>query len=252
MIVGINENINDFWGIQNLENIETPNFPIEITDILLKNFQFLNKFFDYKRDATLTLLNLYKSVVLYEDTFNLKIEKKLSDWNQFFELIISYIKEFTNEAVNLYKAKEKNGLNYNFNLLDENFLGSIINKIFHKIYKSYLKKFSYWVSTPGQQNGYINVELEEQNDIKDKNIRFYWHFKGVIFVQDTKYNEPISYKAELKGSPIFQLVFFDLNQFQYLERNQQYLKQLIDLIEEKIKIQDLKNLSIDLEDLWNN
>lgn len=249
MIIEVNKNINDFQEIQNIENIEVPDFPIEIIDILLKNYQFLKKFVDYKRDATLSLLKIYNAIFLYDDTFNLKIEKKLKDWKEFFELIISYIKEFTHEALKFYKAKEKNVLNYNFILLDENFLGAIIDKIIRKIYISYLKKFSYWVNSPGQQKGYINIELEEQNDFNNKNIRYYWHFKGVIFVQDTKYDEPISFKAELNGNPIFQLVFFDLNQFQYLERNQQYLKQLIDLIEDKIKAQDLKNLSIDLEDL---
>jgi hypothetical protein len=249
MLLEVNKNINDFKEIQNIEKIEVPNFPIEIIDILLKNYHFLKEFVDYKRDATLSLLKLYNAIVLYDDTFNLKIEKKLIDWKEFFDLIISYIKGFTHEAIKIYEVKNKNEFNYNFNFLDENFLGSITDKIFRKIYKSYLNKFSYWVNSPGQQNGYINIDLEEENDIKNKNIRYYWHFKGVIFVQDTKYDEPISFKSELNGSPIFQLVFFDLNQFQYLERNQKYLKQLIDLIEDKIKEQDLKNLSIDLDDL---
>ena len=41
MLAELNTNINYFKEIQNIENIEVPNFPIEIIDILLKNYPFL-------------------------------------------------------------------------------------------------------------------------------------------------------------------------------------------------------------------
>ena len=51
----IEVNKNDYQDIQNIKNIEVPTYPIEIIDILLKDYEFMKKFIDYKRDALLYL-----------------------------------------------------------------------------------------------------------------------------------------------------------------------------------------------------
>ena len=153
-------------------------------------------------------------------------------------------KEFTRAGKDFYKIKENNKININFQLIDENFLEPIMKKIFDNIYKSYLKKFPYWGDTE-QQNDYINIDLKDQLDIN--NIRCYWHFKGVIFVQDTKLRNPFFFKVEFSGKPKFQIVFFDLIKLEYLRRNENNLKTYIDIIGDKIIAQNLEILDVDFE-----
>ena len=86
---------------------------------------------------------------------------------------------------------------------------------------SYLRKFTYWPDSPEKQSDYLNIELKNKIDIK--NIRYYWHFQGIIFIQDTKYEEAIkdsSFKVEFNGKPNFQIACFDLNKLEYLRKNE--------------------------------
>ena len=231
IIIKDNSN-NDLKKIENLENIEIPYVPIEIIEMFRKDYEFMNKLLDYKRDGTLALLKIYDAVNIYDDNFNLNFEKNVRDWYEFFELLKKYTKVFTLEGLNFYK--NKNEKNNNFQIINENVLGPIIEKIFDIIYISYLRKFPYWPET-GEQNGYINIDLK--NNIEISNIRYYWHFQGTLFVNDTKYRESNNgyfFKVEFNGKPKFQIVCFDLNKLKYLSLNENNLKQYIDMIDNKI------------------
>ena len=57
----------------------------------------------------------------------------------FFELIKKYAKIFINEGLNFYRRKEKNELINNFLLINENFIGPIIEKLIEIIYMIYLR-----------------------------------------------------------------------------------------------------------------
>ena len=108
---------------------------------------------------------------------------------------------------------------------------------------SYLRKFPYWPDSPEKQSDYLNIELKNKIDIK--NIRYYWHFQGIIFIQDTKYEDAIkgiSFKVEFNGKPNFQITCFDLNRIEYLKKNEKKLKCYIDEIEDKIITQNFKIL----------
>ena len=138
----IEVNKNDYQDIQNIKNIEVPTYPIEIIDILLKDYEFMKKFIDYKRDVFFELLNIFNTIVFHDKTLNLNFEKKIIDWKEFFEIMNNSAKEFTRAGKDFYKIKENNNININFQLIDENFLEPIMKKIFYNIYKSYLKKIS--------------------------------------------------------------------------------------------------------------
>lgn len=242
--ISIKEDKNNFKIIENLENIQVPCIQVEIIEMIKEDYKFINKFLEYKRDATLALFNIYNAVIIYEDDFNLKVEKNIKNWYEFFELIQNYTKIFINKGLNFYKNKETN--NYNYGAINESFLSPIIKKIFEEIYIKYLRKFSYWNESPGKQNDYINIELKNKTDIN--NIRYYWHFQGIIFVQDTKYNKPIngnSFKAEFNGNPNFQIVVFDLNKLEYFRKIEKNLKQYIDIIDDKIIAQKLNCFNLD-------
>jgi len=242
--ISIKEDKNNFKIIENLENIQVPCIQVEIIEMIKEDYKFINKFLEYKRDATLALFNIYNAVIIYEDDFNLKVEKNIKNWYEFFELIQNYTKIFINKGLNFYKNKETN--NYNYGAINESFLSPIIKKIFEEIYIKYLRKFSYWNESPGKQNDYINIELKNKTDIN--NIRYYWHFQGIIFVQDTKYNKPIngnSFKAEFNGNPNFQIVVFDLNKLEYFRKIEKNLKQYIDTIDDKIIAQKLNCFNLD-------
>ena len=100
---------------------------------------------------------------------------------------------------------------------------------------SYLRKFLHWPDSHEKQSDYLNIELKNKIDIE--NIRYYWHFQGIIFIQDTKYIDAIkgcSFKEEFNGKPIFQITCFDLNKFQYLRKNEKKLNLI--LMRLKIKL----------------
>ena len=234
--------------LENLENIEVPSIPLEIIEMFKKDYKFMANFIDYKRDATLALLKIYNTLTVYDDNFNLKVEKDIKNWCEFFELIKKYAKIFTREGLNFYTNKEKNEYNNNFPIMDEKFLAPIIEKIFDKIYQGYLRKFPYWNEEQEKQNDYINIELKDKTDIN--NIRFYWHFQGIIFIQDTKYGKSIdgiSFKAEFNGRPKFQIAAFDLIRLKYFKKIENILKQYIDMIDDKIIAQKFKNFDLDLD-----
>ena len=82
-----------------------------------------------------------------------------------------------------------------------------------------MNKFTKWYEENGKQRDYINIDMKDKTDIN--NVRYYWNFKGVIFVQDTNYgntNNGISFKAEFNGTPKFQIVAFDLVQLKYFKK----------------------------------
>ncbi len=244
----IKENKIDFQKIKNLENIEIPYIPIQINEMFTKDYEFMKKLIEYKRDGTLALLKIYDAINSYDDNFNLKIEKDIKNWDEFFQLIKNYKQIFTREGLNFYKNKETDQLNINFQIIDEKFLGSITNEIFMKIYHSYLNKFHYWPNPNSEQSDFINIELK--NSIVIKKIKYYWHFKGVIFVKDINYGKLINgnfAKVELNGNPKLQIVCFDLNILEYLRSNEQNLKQYIDMIDDKIIAKNLKTLNIDFD-----
>ena len=128
------------------------------------------------------------------------------------------------------------------------FLVQIKEKLFDIIYMSYLRKFSYWPDSPEKQSDYLNIELKNKIDIK--NIRYYLYFQGIIFIQNTKYEEAIkdnSFKVEFNGKPNFQIACFDLNKLEYLRKNEKKLKPYIDEIENKIIDQNLQNLDLEFD-----
>ena len=240
----LKESIDNF---DNIENIKVPYVPIEIVELFAKDYIFMAKFLEYKRDATLALLNIDNALTVYDDNFNLKFEKDIKTWWEFFELLEKYIKIFTCQGVNFYANKNKKKYN-NFQIMDEKYLGPIIEKIFMTIYHDYLKKFPYWNNEQGKQSDYINIELRDKTDIN--NIRYYWNFQGVIFVQDTKYDTSLdgnSFKVEFSGTPKFQIVAFDLIQLKKFKKNENRLRQFIDIIDDKIIEQNLKNFELDLD-----
>ena len=242
----VKENNNDIQMIERLEKIEIPSIKLEIFNMILKDIKFMKKFFDYKRDSTLALLNIYNAIIINEDNFNFNIEKKVRNWSEFFDTLKKYSKFLINESLNFYKKKERNILNNNYQLINENFISPIIEKIFEIIYINYLKKFPYWPNTPEIQNDYISLEFKNKIDIN--NIRYYWHFQGIIFIQDTKLdNKYNSFKVELKGNPKFEIVCVDLSKLNYLKKNDKNLKQYIDMIDAKIIDQNLQNLNLEFD-----
>ena len=202
----------------------------------------MKKFLYYKRDGTLGLLKMNNVVNIYNDNFDLNVEKKVRNWYEFFELIKKYAKIFINEGLDFYRRKEKND---NFILINENFLGPIIEKVFDYIYLNYLKKFPYWPEDE-KQNDFINIDFKNKIDIN--NIRYYYHLQGIITIQDAKCNNPIySFKAEFNGKPKLQIVCLNLNKIEYLRKNERNLKIYIDKIDDKIIAQNLMNLNLQLD-----
>ena len=60
----------------------------------------MTKLLDYKRDATLALLKIYNALNVYEDNFDIIIEKGFINFWDFFELLKKYAKIFTQEGLN--------------------------------------------------------------------------------------------------------------------------------------------------------
>ena len=239
-------NLNFFDYLDNIENIEVPSIPLELYELIKKDYKFMTKLLDYKRDATLALLKIYNALNVYDDNFEIKIEKGFINFWDFFELLKKYAKIFTQEGLNFYANKNKS--NNHIQVIDEKFLGPIIENIFDKIYKTYLKKFPDWKQ--GKQNDYININVKNKVDIN--NIRYYWHFQGVLYVQDTNYGkliDDIFYKIEFNGTPKFQIVSLDLNILKYFNKKEKNLKQYIDKIDEIIISQNLKKMEFDIDDL---
>ena len=240
------DNIDNLNNIDNIDNIEVPTIPIEIIEMFKKDYKYMAKLLDYKRDATLALLNIYNVITAFDDNFNLKVEKDIKNWWDFFIFTKQYAQIFTRQGIDFYANKNKN--NIQIQIIDEKFLGPIIDKIFYKIYYYYLRKFPYWNDPQGKQNDYINIDLKDKTVIN--NIGYYWNFKGVLFVQDTNYGKStdgISFKVEFNGTPKFQIVVFDLSQLKYLKKIEKNLKKYIDKIDDKIINQNLKNLYLDLD-----
>ena len=79
-------NLNTLDYLDNIENIEVPSIPIDIIELFIKDYKFMAKFLDYKRDATLALLNIYNGLNIYDDNFDIKIEKEFKNFWDFFEL----------------------------------------------------------------------------------------------------------------------------------------------------------------------
>lgn len=237
----VKENKNDFKNLEKIDSIEVPYIPIDIIEMIIKDYKFIKKFIDYKRDGTLALLKIYDIINIYDDNFNLNFEKKIRNWYEFFTLIKTYSNIFIDEGINFYR--NKNILNYE--LINKNFLGPIIEKVFDYIYLNYLKKFPYWPEDE-KQNDFINIDFKNKIDIN--NIRYYYHLQGIITIQDAKCNNPIySFKAEFNGKPKLQIVCLNLNKIQYLRKNERNLKIYIDKIDDKIIAQNLMNLNLQLD-----
>ena len=246
-----------------IENIEVPNIPeipFEIFENFKNDYKFMKQLLENKRDPTLALLKIYDAVFVYDENFNLKIEKKVVNLEgssdsigiplqreccKFFENTKkNYAKKLIEEGLNLFNNKYNNNSRL-INEINENFLGQIIEKVFDEIYQSFSKKFSFQKDIPEKQNDYINLKLKDNNDINK--IRYYWLFQGVIFAQITiKYNESNkdnSFKIEFNGKPKFQIVAFDLNVLNCFKKNQSYIKNIIDMIDDKIIEQNFKNFA---------
>jgi hypothetical protein len=246
------------------ENIEVPHIPFEIIEIFKNDYKFMKKLLEYKRDPTLALLKINNVVIIYDENLNLQLEKNFinfgessdsfriplsqamqREWCKFYENIKkNYAKKLTEELLNLFNNKYHNNYSLIYEI-DEKFLGPIIEKVLDEIYQSFSKIF-FFQKEPGKQNDYINIELKDKIDI-NKN-RYYWLFQGIIFAQNTiKYNESIkdnSFKVELNGKPKFQIVALDLNLLNDLKKNKSNLKNIIDIIDDKIIEQNFKNFDI--------
>ena len=181
-------------------------------------------------------------IIVKDNRTDLQLKESIDNFDN-----IENIKIFTRQGVNFYANKDNKKF-YNFQIMNEKYLGPIIEKIFKSIYLDYLKKFPYWNNEPGKQSDYINIELKDKTDIN--NIIYYWHFQGVIFVQDTRYDnsiDGISFKAEFNGTPKFQIVAFDLIRLKQFKKNENKIRQFIDIIDDKIVEQNLKNFELDLD-----
>ena len=88
--------------------------PIYIIEMFINDFKFMKKFLDYKRNGNLGLLKMNNVFNIYDDNFDLNVEKKVRNWNEFFKLIKKYAKIFINEGLNFYRRKEKNELINNY------------------------------------------------------------------------------------------------------------------------------------------
>jgi hypothetical protein len=247
----VRDNSNDLKPIEYLdtiENIDVPSIPIDIIEMFKNDYEFIAKLLEYKRDATLSFLKIYNTLNVFENNFNLKIEKEIKNFWEFFVFLKNTAKMFTIEGKNFFETKNENRYNNNFQLIDEKLLGPIIEKIFDKIYHCYLAKFPYWNDNKETQSDYININLKNKTDIN--NIRYYWNFQGIISVQDTNYGKLIngvSFKVKFSGAPQFQIVSFDLNLLKYFKKIEKNLKQYIDKVDDKIISQNLKNFQIDLD-----
>ena len=246
------------------ENLEVPYIPFEIIEIFKNDYKFMKELLEYKRDPTLALLKLSNAVFVYDENFNLKIEKNFinlggssdyvgiplsqavkREWCIFFEnLKKDYAKILTEEELNLLKNKCNKNLRIYYEI-DEKFLGPIIEKVLDEIYQSFIKIFSFKTDIPRKQNDYINIDLKNKTDIN--NIRYYWLFQGVMLTQNTlKYNESMkdnSFKVEINGKPKFQIVAFYLNILDdFMKNGESNIKETIDIIDDKIIEQNLKYL----------
>lgn len=239
--------IGNLINIENLENIDIPIISIEIIGMIKKDWQIITKLLEYKRDGTLALLKINSALIdIYDDNFNVKFTKDIKTSSEFLESTKKYAKLFTQEGLKFYRNKEKKKYNKIIQLIDENFLGPIVDKIFYVIYEDYLKKFSFCNDEEGKQNDCINLELKDKIDIN--NLRYYYNFSGVILVEHTTYGKStgnISFKVEFNGTPRFQIVVCDLNKLKFIEKNDfKNLKSNVDKIDDKIIEQNFKNLDI--------
>jgi len=238
------ENINNFINIENIENIDIPSIPINIIEMFQKDWKFIIKHLEYKRDPTLSLLKINNAIInIYDDNLKIKFEKEIKTKSEFLDLIKNCAKIFILEGLKFYNNKEKN--NNNIQLINEKFLDPIVKKLFDRIYTDYLKKISFSFDEQGKQNDCINLELMDKTDIN--NFRYYYNFQGVISIEHTNYGKSkndFSFKIEFIGYPKFEIVIFDLNKLKILEKNENILKLYIDKIDEKIIEQNLKNFDL--------
>ena len=236
------KNANDSKKFENIENIEIPRIPIDIINMFKNDYKFIIKYLDYKRDSTLALLKIYNAIMTYDDNFNLSFENKFENKKKYFESIYNYIKIFITKVINFYKNK------YNYNIINEH-IPEIIIEIFNTIYKAYKSKFFYWPNSPGVQKDYINIDIK--NKIDRYNIRYYWHFQGVIFIQYTKFKTLIdnySYKIEFNGNPKLQIVCLDIKKLEKFEKIEENIfKEYIDTITNKILEQSIKNIDLEFD-----
>jgi len=237
------QNINNLINIENIENIDIPSIPINIIEMFKKDWKFIIKHLEYKRDATLSLLKINNTIInIYDDNFKIKFEKEIKTKSEFLDLIKKYAKIFILEGLKFYNNKDKNN---NIQLINEKFLDPIVKKLFYRIYTDYLKKITFSSDEQGKQNDCINLELIDKTDIN--NFRYYYNFQGVISVEHTNYGKSkndFSFKIEFNGYPKFEIVICDLNKLKILEKNENILKGYIDKIDEKIVEQNLKNFDL--------
>ena len=256
----INENINAYRNliaeIKNLENIEVPSIPIEIIEMFKHDYEFMKKLLEYKRDPTLALLKIIKAVFIYEDNFNLEVEKEVNNRSKFFENIKKNFKKISlnfggnkNKYTNKIDSQTKNEIN-------EKFTNQITDKILDEIHESYSKIFCGHEGITGEQEDLINIDLKEKIDIQININKFrnYWRFKGILFAQDTKYNKynksikGHSFKVKFNGHPTFQIFSFDLKRLENFSKIQpKQKKEIIDIIDKKLISQNLKNMDFDFD-----
>jgi hypothetical protein len=240
-----NATLETLINIDNLKNIDIPFIPIEIIEMIKKDWKIIEKLLEYKSDETLSLLKIYRAIIdIYDDNFNIKFEKDIKTSSEFLESTKIYAKLFTQEGLKFYMDKEKKKYNNVVGLVNEKFLGPIVEEIFNNIYQEYSKKFFFSADEEGKQNDCINIELKDKKDIEI--YRYYYTFNGVILVEHTnnsKQKDEISFKVEFSGAPRFQIVVCNLNKLQFLEKKSfENLKNDVDKIGVKIIEQNINNL----------
>ena len=130
-------------------------------------------------------------------------------------------------------------------------LGPAIEMISNTINDEYLRRFPQWPSS-GTQEDYINVF--NKGSLETYNLKFYWVWRGTIFVKNTKYSSPregCPYRAEFSGKPEFHIAYFDLDKIRQCndlaKTNMSLIKSKIDKIEEKYLGQILSRLLINMD-----
>ena len=232
-------------NVDKLENIDIPFVPIEIIEMIKKDWKIIAKLLGYKRDETLALLKINSAIIdIYDDNFNIKFKKYIKTSSEFLESTKKYAKLFTQEGLNFYMNKGKKKYNNDLEIINEKFLGPIVEEIFNKIYQGYSKRFFFSSDEEGKQNDCINIELKDKKDIY--NYRYYYNFNGVILVEHTnnsKQKEEISFKVVFNGAPRFQIVVCNLNNLNNLEKyGFENLRNHVDKIGDKIIEQNLRGL----------
>ena len=235
------------------EEIIVPYIPHEIITFFKEEYPYIQELLEYKRDATLAFLKGFGSIAFYRGNLGLDVKSDVKNWQDFIEFSRNYSRKYVENGLQEYQNEEKNedDKKKKFQNLDIGLLGPAIESISNTINDEYLRRFPQWPSS-GTQEDYINVF--NKGSLETYNLKFYWVWRGTIFVKNTKYSSPregCPYRAEFSGKPEFQFSYFDLDKImqcnEIAKHNMEQVKLIIDKIEKKYLEQTLSKLLINMD-----